>query len=228
MLKTILVIPLFFITVISCNKENTSQADSICEHPNQLPPFGYNSSTTFTAVNYDKNHCGYFPLSKKNYWVYLDSNFNNNTGVFINTLIDTLRFIETRQSPDGIIWWHPNIFGIVLPFMYSTDTLVYTLGNNWGGKPAVKWFYPIQSDSAIDGSNYTDIVGVSKAYKINSTVTVPAGSFSDCILYQKLVTFPSVLETIFKPGIGVLRFKQYDHATSKLYKISTLLTYHLE
>lgn len=205
------------------------KSDPNCEHPNQPPPFSYSDGiSSLIKTDYNKNHCGYFPLSRNNYWVYLDSLYDNN-GIFVKTVIDTLRFTKTYQAPDSIIWWEPNINPGVLRFMYSTDSVCYALGGGDNGGIHLRWFYPIASDSTVEWPHFSHSTFLGKAYKINTTITTPAGNFSDCLFYQKLLFISgNPMDITFKPYIGILKFKHYNYLTTRPYKISTLLAYHLE
>src|SRR3569832_696107 len=119
--------PLFllFLFAIACNKTNTTLQETGCTQ-NTAIPFGVYVPASHTPINYNTNHCGYMPLGKKNYWIYLDSFFS--AGTFVRTVIDTVRFTITTQTPDGTIWWSRvlsiNSGGVGLPdYLYSTDSI---------------------------------------------------------------------------------------------------------
>lgn len=104
--------PLFlYLTMIfGCYKDGgINVVTKGCLHPTptKIPPRSYNYSTYPLEVTYQQSHCGYLPLGKKNYWVYLDSAFDYYTGQFLNTYIDTLRFKKTYRGTDSIVWWFP-------------------------------------------------------------------------------------------------------------------------
>jgi hypothetical protein len=179
--------------------------DSNCVHSTKIPAFC--PAIILPEIDNSQKHCGILPISKKNYWIYLDSLFDI-TGQFTQIKIDTLRFIKAHMSPDSITWWSTNnTFKGFLQYSYSTDSVLYTLGTNWGGKPVVKWFHYMNTDSTSENCNYTDHPTICEAKKLYQAVIVPAGKFNNCLLFTKKWILPELLNIYFKPGIGVLRFE---------------------
>ena len=169
------------------------------------------------------------PLGRKNYWVYLDSLYDDN-GQFTMTRIDTLRFTQTHRSPDSLIWWSPNKWKGFLHYNYSTDSVLYTLGSRWGFGLQLPWAYPISQDSLETDCPYSDHSTFCKAWKIPGTVSVPAGNFTQCIRFLKKWFIGQDIDFDFKPGVGVLKFRFYViTGNQRTYlQTSTLLSYHIE
>jgi hypothetical protein len=190
----------------------------------------------FTPVNtdYNKNHCGYLPLGKKNYWVYVDSVFNA-TG-FQYAKIDTVRFDVTSITSDSTIWWSQSTpTSVMYPrYLYSMDSTTYVLAGAWGYN-ATKWFYSIPLDSTNEDCRSTDVSSFCIAKKMTSPVIVPAGSFTNCMYYEKLGFHGNGINSAiwFKPGIGGLRSVTYLGSTwgiltGQLLRTSTLIGYFIE
>ena len=193
-MKKIFLTSLLFLTIIfGCNKEGgIDVVTNECLHPipTKIPPRGI-IYANFLEVTYQQSHCGYLPLGKKNYWVYLDSAFDYNTGQFLNTYIDTLRFVKTYRGTDSIVWWYPDLYSLNFPpynkgfpdFVYSTDTVLYTISNGGGpgGAPTAKWFSTFYTDSIHSFQLWDDTGGYleSLGYKVYSTITVPAGNLAN-------------------------------------------------
>ncbi len=217
------------ILFFSCQRNKTDRpAANNCISSSQLPT-DY-PSDGLSETYYNNTHCGFMPLGKKNYWVYLDSLFDSNGG-FTGTKYDTLKFTKTYYSTDSIVWWEPNVFKGFFRFNYSTDSILYTLGDRWGNRLLVEWAKPLITDSTNDECIYTDHATLCKAWKINEPVNVPAGSFNQCFHYRKLWFLGNDFDFYFKPGVGVLKFwyySKYPDGRMKPATISTLVNFHLE
>ena len=228
-------ITIYFLSVLtvvslSCQRER-SEVFTTCVQSSQTPS-GYQSSD-FVEVNYNQNHCGYLPLGKKNYWIYLDSSFSA-SGQFQNSFLDTVRFTKTFRTPDGIIWWSTDGPQSVVSlagypkYNYSTDSIVYGTTIYHVGMAGCKWFYSI-GNSSLQSENisYSDLSSPCYAQRITTSVQVPAGSFSDCTFFNKKLVYGTGIElsTWFKPGVGVLRTDMFLGS-----RVSTawLISYHIE
>ena len=80
-------------------------------------------------------------------------------------------------------------------------------------------------------TNFEDVAAMGKAVKINETYNTPAGSFNDCILFEKKAPFSRRDQVIFKPGVGVLRYTSEIAMRSpefKMQEVSTLVSFHLD
>lgn len=170
------------------------------------------------------------PLSRRNYWVYLDSIYDSN-GNLTEVRMDTLRFTKTFQSPDSLIWWRPNLFGQgFLSYNYSTDSVLYTLGNNWGNGLVRKWFHPLTGDSSYNSCTYYDYDSYCSEYRLPNPVTVPAGTFENCVRFKREQLEGISMDLYFKPGKGVLKIWTYYSYPGHqyLWKKGTLLNYYIE
>ncbi len=185
-------------------------------------------------IDHDKNHCGYLPLGKKNYWVYLDSVFNGSG--FQYSQLDTVRFTVNSITTDSVIWWSQSSqTNFAYPkYLYSTDSTTYVLAGAWGYN-AVKWFYTIPGETANEDCHSTDVSSICIAKKHNIPVIVPAGSFTNCMYYEKLGFYGNLANTAiwFKAGVGVLRSEVYLGSTwgvltGSLLRTSTLVKYFIE
>ena len=248
-MKNIFPLSLLFLTVVfGCKKDGKIDVvTNACHHPipTRIAPKHYRFGPDFPVkVDYSQSHCGYLPLGKKNYWVYRDSAFDYYTGQFQSTYIDTLRYTETHRGTDSIVWWLPDLYVLRFPpyfkglpdYVYSTDTVLYTIsyGGGVGGTPTAKWFTTFYTDSISSGQIWDDTGGTlgSYGYKHNTPVTVPAGIFENCVYYRQ--TFDhrnnnSGLHIYVKPGVGIIKSKSIGGATGIiLTRTSTLLSYHIE
>ncbi len=240
MRKKMLVVSLILFGIFGCQKDNTNENVGNCPHPipTKIPPRVYTFNTSFPVeVTYQQSHCGYLPLGKNNYWVFLDSLFDYNTGQFQNTLIDTLRFERTYRALDSIVWWEPKVPSFPAHYkgynsmMYSTDTVLYTWGDGGPGTlPAVKWCYPLYTDSSHTYPTWGDTgYFESLGYKLYTPVTVPAGVFQNCFLFIQRWNGRGGLYIYVKPGTGILKSRSVGGATGYiLTRTSTLLSFHIE
>jgi hypothetical protein len=202
---------IFVVCIVGCKKQAVPR-QAACTTSTQIPG-GYNTSS-FTEVTYNQNHCGYLPLGKNNYWIYLDSIFDVN-GQFQRSFLDTIRFTKTYQTPDGIIWWSLDRPGELInnyagypKYNYSTDSIAYGTAFAWGGSSGYKWFYSIGSSFSLSESiPYSDVNSPCNAQRVNTPIQVPAGNFLNCIFFNKKLVYGTGVEfsTWFKPGVGVLR-----------------------
>jgi hypothetical protein len=233
MLSSVYLVFLSLILFINCGKNKTADLQRLPCLVSAIAPQRYYLNTDLQEIEYDNSHCGYLSLNKMNYWIYLDSIFDNN-GLFQYSQVDTLRFTRTFRTPDGLIWWKPNLSIGFLSYNYATDSMLYTLGVNWSARPAVPWYYPIASDSSVELVAMSDVNTLYIAKKIQGNVVVPAGSFQNCVNYIKKFVLGSGThqEAIYKPHLGVLRFRLFYSGDLQNPEItrqtSTLLAFHLE
>lgn len=238
MRDAILIVFVILLVCSGCKKTNLDDKTASCPHPipTTIPQRAYTSG--FTEITYQQSHCGYLPLGKKNYWVFQDSVFDSNTGAFLSTFIDTLRFERTFRFSDSIVWWMPKItffpgyFKGYYNLMYSTDTVLYTLGDGGPGSlPSAKWCFPLHTDSIHLYPHWSDAGGYEVVgYKLYSPVTVPAGSFNDCSLFiHRWNSTTGGWYIYFKPQVGILKFiVRRGPGGSIISHTSTLLSYHIE
>lgn len=198
-------------------------------------PSGRSYNTTevepFTCTN---SHCGFMPLNRKNYWVYLDSFYNN--GSFVSARYDTLRFTQNwRSTTDGLVWWENNI-DIGLPqVIYANDSTIFKMEDRMFTEDMLdvrKEFTLYSGDSARYITSFTDNAAICRSLKISSPLSTKAGEFSDLLYFDKNAPFFRRDQVFFKPGIGVIRYVQEKAAMGspvvKLQQTSTLVSFHLE
>lgn len=223
-----------FITIylISCKKQ-TAQQNNNCTINTLEPSAVYTTTADFMEIDYTASHCGYLPLSKKNYWVYLDSIFDA-TGQFQNTVTDTLRFTKTYRTPDGIIWWSVGAGrGLAASsgysiYNYSTANISFGTTINFGGKSGIKWYYAINTPSVTDTLPYSDLSSPCYAEKLNTPIQTPAGNFSGCMFFNKKMVYGTSIElsSWFKPEIGSVKTDLIQNGVR--FRTSTLVSYHIE
>lgn len=193
----------------------------------------YNSSEVepFTCTS---SHCGLMPLNRKNYWIYLDSFYNN--GSFVSARYDTLRFTQNwRSTSDGLIWWESNI-EIGLPqVIYANDSAIFKLEDRMFTEDMLdvrKELTLFTGDSTRYITSFSDNAAICRSLKISSPMTTKAGQFSDLVYFDKNAPYFRRDQIFFKPGIGVIRYIQekavMGSPSVKLQQTSTLVGYHLE
>lgn len=197
------------------------------------------SGRTYTAgsvVSYTctENHCGILPLSSKNYWVYEDSMFND--GVFSKVQFDTLRFTSNKKSlTDGLIWWEGNLYIGLPEVLYVNDSAFFSLGDRLftpNVKDAKKDYSLFPGDSIKYLTSFHDAAASGRSLKLQAPILTPAGTFNDCVYFEKNARFFRKDQVLFKPGLGVVKYIQ-EKATPgdriiKLQQISTLVAVHIE
>lgn len=233
MKRTYLSILIGSIIFFGCKKENFVPAEA-CELQTANPSGRSYAADSVVAVSYAKKNCGLLPLSKRNYWVYEDSVFDN--GAFIKVQYDTLRYSSTRKSlADNLIWWEGNIF-IGLPGrLYANDSAFFEMQNRMftpGIIDAKQDFALFPGDSVHYLTSFEDAAAQGRSVKIESTLKTPAGFFEDCILFEKNARNYRRDQVYFKPGLGVVKYimEKAPMGTRliKLQQVSTLVDVHIE
>ncbi|MBC7947298.1 MAG: hypothetical protein H7Y42_05425 [Chitinophagaceae bacterium] len=187
------------------------------------------------AISYTSSHCGLLPLHRNNYWVYLDSIFEN--GAFDRVQFDTLRITNSfRTLTDSLVWWETK--GVVgLPvLMYANDSAIFQLSNRYFTSECIKdvkkSYSLFPGDSIKYLSSFDDNAAMGRSIRISGELVSPAGHFNDCILFEKNAPRFRNEKVYFKPGIGVVKYSNSEAAmgsqTVLVRKISTLLAYHIE
>ncbi len=240
LLKQILISILFGSILLSaCQKEaNLLNAPQLiaesCKTPIDNPSGRSYSSSDIVEINYTKKVCGFLPLSKKNYWVYQDSLFNN--GTFTKTQYDTLRYVSTWKSlTDSLVWWESNISVGLPDRLYATDSSLFEIEDRLFNPEfidAKKDYSLFEGDSIRYLSHFEDNAAFGRSVKMPNAITTSAGSFNDCILFEKNARNYRLDQVYFKPGLGVIKYitSNASPGTSiiKLNKISTLVSFHFE
>jgi hypothetical protein len=222
----------------ACQKEISLPAPPVilesCQVPADNPTGRSYTSDSIIAINYSKKVCGLLPLSKKNYWVYRDSVFDN--GSLIKVQYDTLRFASTWKSlPDGLVWWQTNI-SIGLPEMlFSNDSFFFEMSDRIFAPEIIdvkKVYGLFEGDSIRYLTNFEDIAAAGRSVKIQTVINTPAGSFDDCILFEKNARSYRRDIVYFKPGLGVIKYTKEIAPPGtyqvKLQQSSTLVSFHFE
>jgi hypothetical protein len=231
---------LFIALVLSaCQKEVLEPAmEPVKKVPcveQKINPAGRSYATdSLVEYNCTEKHCGFISLSTKNYWVYQDSIFND--GNFVSVKMDTLRYSKTyRSKSDGLTWWK-STKDIGLPSMlYANDSAFFAaipLSFAPEMTNAAKSYGLFAGDSVRYLTSFDDIRAAGRSIKVNEPIKVPAGSFSNYLLFEKNANFFGSDQLIYKPGIGVLQYTQMrvplGDWENKKQKVSTLIAYHLE
>ena len=229
----LLTVSVFF---FSCRKEQFQQpviAES-CAMQSDNPAGRSYSWDSLQQINYTKQHCGLLPLSCENVWIYEDSIFDN--GSFLRVQYDTLRYSKTIKSVnDGLIWWEGKSVAGLPDRINSTDSSLFVLENRLfipGFADAKQSYSLFPGDSVRYLTSFGDVAAQGRSVRIPDVQHTPAGSFSDCILFDKNARNYRREQLVFKPGVGVVKFI-YEEAPMgtrviKMQKISTLISYSIK
>lgn len=220
---------------ISCTKKaGVFTADAPCQLQTADPSGSSYAADSVISFNCAEKHCGAIPLSKANYWVYLDSVFMD--GIFSKTQFDTLRFNTTYKSlSDGLVWWQSNI-SIGLPsILYSTESGFFGIENRMfinGIKDVRSDFVICAGDSARYLSSFQDMAAQAKSVRYKGMINTPAGNYANIYYFEKNAPHFRKDQVFFKPGIGVLKYivekSPVGMPVTKLQQVSTLVSYHFE
>ena len=229
--KNLLFIFIIGISFIACRKNAITESES-CITQTAVPKQSYSANEISITV-YSRNHCGLIPFSSKFYWIYLDSIFSN--GNLVATKIDTLRFLKTyRSQPDSLIWWEANK-EIGLPTKcYANDSGIFSLEprlfTSFSILDSRKEIYQFIQDSVKFISSFGDEAAIAKG--LHGSCTIPAGSFNDCLFFEKYAMLYRRDQVYLKPGIGVLKYIHQQAPlgsnTIEMQQISTLISYHIQ
>jgi hypothetical protein len=236
--KTIVLILTGNIFFWSCTKNELILPKAVtkpCEQQTANPTGRSYAADSVVNYNCTSSHCGILPLSSKNYWVYQDSLFSD--GVFTKVQYDTLRYTKQKQSlADGLVWWEGSI-NVGLPEqLYASDSSFFGLD--------VKLFVPGMLDVKKEFGLFTgdslryltsfqsDIMAIGRSLKLSSSLVTEAGTFNDCLYFEKNSRNYRKDQVYFKPGVGVVRYVQetvpYGSRSLKLQQISTLMAMYVE
>lgn len=189
-----------------------------------------------SVIGYDCNgkFCGLMPMSIKNYWIYEDSVFLD--GIFVKVQYDTLRYTDTYKSfPDGLIWWESKT-EVGLPYRILVNDSSFIKLEERFFTPnildAKKDFSLFPGDSIRYLTSFTDAAAIGRSLRITTKVVSPAGSFDECIYFEKNARNFRRDQVYFKPGLGVIKYFQEKAPLGsrdvKLQQISTLIKFHIE
>lgn len=166
--------------------------------------------------------------------MYQDSVFNN--GVFVRVQFDTLRYNSNLRSlTDGLIWWESNISVGLPATLYANDSAFFTLGDRLftpGIMDAKKDYSIPAGDSLKYLASFEDVAANGRSIRLQTAVNTAAGSFDNCIYFEKNARFYRKDQVYFKPGLGVLKYIYEKVAAGspilKLQQVSTLVAFHIE
>lgn len=205
-----------------------------CEMQKENPDGRAYQSASLIVFTTPKSYCGILPLNSKNYWVYQDSIFA--AGVFVKVQLDTLRYEKSMKSlNDGLIWWEGNL-EIGLPdILFANDSAFFSLENRLfeqGVKEVKKDYSLFNGDSVLYLAHFEDAAAMGRSVKMKTNITTPAGTFSDCVFFEKYARNYRRDQVYFKPGIGVVKYINEEAPMGeqdvKIMKISTLVSFHMQ
>ncbi len=219
----------------SCRKDIfVEQQSEPCEQQTADPAGRSYSSDSVINYNCTTKHCGFIPLSSKNYWVYEDSIFTD--GILQKVQFDTLRFSSNLMSlPDGLVWWKSNL-NIGLPeILFANDSAFFGLEDRLYAPnvmEAKKGFSMFEGDSIKYITSFEDAAAIGRSLKIESDITTPTGTYNNYLYFEKNARNYRKDQIFFKPGIGVLKYirekAQMGERIIKPEQILTLVSYHIE
>jgi hypothetical protein len=217
----------------ACQKESfeVGKLPEPCEQQKVNPAGRSYPADSVVSFNCTSKYCGLLPLSKKNFWVYEDSIFEN--GIFQRTQYDTLRFSANQKTlSDDLVWWKSNIYVGLPETLYASDSALFGLADRMfiqNIKDVKKEFGLFAGDSLRFLTSFDDAAAMGRLLKLTSALKTPAGNYQDCLYLEKNARDYRRDQVYFKPGIGVLKYIQekvppgeYD---IKIQKISTLIKY---
>lgn len=236
MKKTIVTLFAASLCLFACTKSDLllPPVAEPCEFQTGNPSGKSYADDSVVAYTCTSKHCGLFPLSTRNYWIYEDSVFND--GVFVKVQYDTLRYTSNKKSlPDGIIWWESNI-NVGLPnLLYANDSSFFGLSERLfipGYMDVKKEFGLFPGDSIKYLTSFDDIAAQGRSLKIGNALKTLNDSFDNCLYFEKLARNYRKDQVYFKEGIGVVKYihekAPVGQRVIKLQQVSTLIAYHIE
>lgn len=119
--------------------------------------------------------------------------------------------------------------------LYANDSAFFTLSDRMF-TPDVKdvrrdYIIPA-GDSVSYLANFQDAAANGRSVKLTTPVLTSAGTFNDCIFFEKNARDYRRDQVFFKPGLGVVRYTREEamlgERSIKLQQVSTLISYHIE
>jgi hypothetical protein len=222
----------------ACTKERFTAPHSAykmtCELQTDNPSGRSYAADSVVSYDCNESHCGFLPLSDKNYWVYEDSFFID--GVFNRVQIDTLRYTQNYLSiKDNLVWWKGNIFLGIPETIYSSDSALFNLTKrNFAPNimDAKKEFALFPGDSIKYLTSFGDIAAKGRSVKIMESVKSRAAEFFGSIFFEKHAVNYRRDQVYFQPHVGVIRYIREKARPGsqilKLEQVSSLVSYHIE
>lgn len=221
----------------ACRKDNFAPVTEPvipCQFQTDNPAGRSYAAESVVSYTCTDKHCGILPLSNKNYWVYEDSIFNS--GVFLKVQFDTLRYTSNKKSlTDGLIWWESKIYVGLPETLYANDSAFFRLSDRLF-TPDIKDVRKDYSIPAGDSlkylANFEDAAAIGRSIKLQTAVQTAAGTFYDCVYFEKNARNYRKDQVYFKPGLGVVKYIQERAVPGdrviKLQQILTLVSVHIE
>lgn len=157
----------------------------------------------------------YFPLDVGDKWIYtsfVPGKYRTDEIIGTEIINGVTTFIEEGIEPA------PDNFHEKLWLAYdSSSVLIYRIWNNEGADPAIDvtppgaWLRlsPQVGDTwALTGSSIGTLNV--EVLSINDTVTVPAGTFNNCIKVQFTSSSGDTSIKYYAPGVGVVRYEELE------------------
>jgi hypothetical protein len=132
--------------------------------------------------------------------------------------------------------WRENNISIGLPQMlYVTDSSIFEIQSSLfvpGIVSAQKSFGLFAGDSIRYLASFEDNAAFGRSIKLQENINTPAGSFGDCILFEKSAPYYRKDQVYFKPGFGVVKYISQKalpgSGVLQLQQSSTLIAFHFE
>jgi hypothetical protein len=218
----------------ACSKDNFAPVQEACELQTGNPAGRSYAADSVVSFVYTQKHCGILPLSSRNYWIYQDSVFND--GVFQKVQYDTLQYLTTKKSlTDGLVWWKGTISVGLPDILYANDSTFFGLEDRLftpGIIDVKKEFGLFAGDSLRYLTSFQDAAAQGRSLKTETVIKTSAGTFNDCIYFEKNARSYRKDQVYFEPGLGVIKYIQEKAPIGtriiKLQQVSTLVAYHIE
>lgn len=223
----------------ACKKEETTPPKQLQILEACILPIANPAGKSYpkdSVIGFDCNgkFCGLMPMNIRNYWIYEDSVFLD--GSFVRVQYDTLRYTDTYKSlPDGLIWWESKTEVGLPSRIYVNDSAFIKLEERFFTPnilDAKKDFSLFPGDSIRYLTNFTDAAAMGRSLRITTPLTSPAGTFNECIYFEKYARDFRKDQVYFKPGLGVIKYIQekapLGSRVIKLQQVSTLIKFHIE
>lgn len=136
---------------------------------------------------------------------------------------------------DGLVWWNGNLSVGLPSTLYANDSAFFTLSDRMftpDVMDARKDYLLPAGDSVKYLASFEDAAANGKSIRMSEPFTTIAGTFSDCIYFEKNARYFRRDQVYYKPGLGVIKYIQEKASPGdrviKLQQVSTLVTVHIE
>lgn len=150
---------------------------------------------THISFDYASDHKTIIPINTQNFWTYVDSVFDPETGVLISASTSLIKISDVYQI-DGLTYFD---FNQLFPPMTVVDDTLFSVSLTQDVNANTcytlnKGFYPVTDTVSTGPAGQV-------AYFDTTTVKTAAGNFSGNVIFEDGVT----LRYVFHPGIGLIR-----------------------